>query len=75
MAALDLVLVDLALAKIGNEDLPDAGGAAIAHGVTAAVPVIEIADHADALRVRGPDGEVDAAKALVCSRMWAPSRS
>ena len=72
--ALHLVLVDLALAEIGNEKLPDAGGAAISHRVPAAVPVIEIADHADALRVRGPDGEMDAANPR-CVRRWAPSRS
>ena len=35
------------------------------HRVPAAVPVVEVADHADPLRVRGPDGEVDAAEALV----------
>ena len=69
MAALDLVLVDFTLAEIGNEDLPDSRGAAIAHGMPAAVPVIEIADDADSLRIRCPDGEVHAAKALVRSNM------
>ena len=60
--ALDLVLVDFALAEVGDEDLPDPRRAAVAHRVPAAVPVIEVADHADSLRIRGPDGEVDAAK-------------
>ena len=69
MAALDLVLVDLALAEIGDEDLPDPGGAAIAHRMPAAVPVIEVADHADSLRVGGPDGEVDSAKPLMRSEV------
>ena len=69
MAALDLVLVDFALAEVGNEDLPDPGGAAIAHGMPAAVPVIEIADDADSLRIGGPDGEVDSAKPSMGSDM------
>ena len=69
MAALDLVLVDLTLAEIGNEDLPDPRGAAIAHGMPPAVPVIEIADDADSLRIGGPDGEVNSAKALMGSEM------
>ena len=48
IAALDLELVDLALAEIRDEQLPDSGGAAVAHGVPAAIPVIEVAGHADA---------------------------
>ena len=65
MAALDLVLVDLALAEVGDEELPDPGRAAIAHRVAPAVPVIEVADHADPLGVGRPDGEMDAAETLV----------
>ena len=49
MPALDLVLVDLALAEVGDEDLPDPGRAAVPHRVPAAVPVVEVADHADPL--------------------------
>ena len=63
--ALHLVFVDLALAEIGNEELPDAGGAPVAHRVPAAVPVIEVADHADPLRVRCPDREMDALEPAV----------
>ena len=69
VAALDLVLVDFTLAEVGNEDLPDPRRAAIAHGMSAAVPVIEIADDADPLRVGSPDGEVNSAKALMGSEM------
>ena len=65
VAALDLVLVDFALAEVGDEDLPDPRGAAIAHRMPAAVPVIEIADDADPLRIGRPDGEMNAAKALM----------
>ena len=71
VTALHLVLVDFTLAEIGNEDLPDAGGAAVSHRVAAAVPVIEVADHADALGVRGPDGEIDAVEALMGPDMGA----
>ncbi len=75
VAALDLVLVDLALAEIGDEDLPDPGGAAIAHGVPAAVPVIEVADHAHALRHWGPRRRSGRRETPRCVRRWAPSRS
>ena len=69
--ALDLELVDLALAEIGNEELPDAGGAPVSHRMAAAVPVIEVADHAHALGVRRPDGEMDAPEALVGAEVRA----
>src|SRR5207247_691326 len=55
---LDFKLVALARAQLRKEQLPDTGGAAHAHRVPAAVPSIEVADHADALRMRRPDGEM-----------------
>jgi len=36
----------------------------LAHGVDASVPAVEVADHADAVSVGRPDGEVDAAHAV-----------
>ena len=64
LAAEDLVLVELAGAQLRNEQLPDAGVAAHAHRVVAAVPMIERADHADALGVRSPNGEAHARDAV-----------
>ncbi len=63
VARVELVLVELAGADLGHEQLPDARAAAHAHRVIAPVPVIERADDADALGVRRPDGEADAAHA------------
>ena len=48
----------------GNEELPDAGLDALAHGMAAAVPVVEVADDADPRGVRRPDGEGDAVDAV-----------
>ena len=59
--AVDLVLVDGAGADVGDEELPDAGDAELAHLVEAPVPVVEVADDADAVGGRRPDGERDAA--------------
>jgi hypothetical protein len=56
-AGADLVLVDLLLGHAGEEDLPDAGFAAGAHRVHAAVPVVRVAHHRHPLRVGRPDGE------------------
>ena len=67
----DLVLVGEAGADVGDEHLPDAGVAAEAHGVAAAVPGVEVADHRDAPRVRRPDGEVHAVGALVVEGVGA----
>ena len=51
-------------ADAGQEHLPDAGLDALAHRVAAAVPAVEVADHADARGVRRPDREGDAVDAL-----------
>src|SRR5271157_4023294 len=47
VAALDLELVNLALAEIGDEQLPDSGGAPVPHWMPASIPVVEVASHAD----------------------------
>ncbi len=64
LAAEDLVLVELAGAQLRNEQLPDAGVAAHAHRMVAAVPVVERADDAHALGVRSPNGEAGARDAV-----------
>ena len=53
----DLVFVEFALAETGDEQLPHAGGAERAHGVVAAVPVVEIAHDRHAGGAGRPDGE------------------
>lgn len=52
--------IDGAFAKFGNEELPDAGRTAKAHRIDAAVPMIEIADDADAAGIRRPNGKMNA---------------
>ena len=59
-ARADLELVLLAVGQIRDEDLPDACRREQPHRVDAAVPAVEIADHAHALGVRRPDREVHA---------------
>ena len=53
----NLVLVDLAGLHAGDEDLPHARGADLAHGVAAAVPGVEVADHAHGVGIGRPHGE------------------
>ena len=43
-----------------NEYFPDAGRAEQSQGMKPSVPLVEIANDADALRVRRPDGEAGA---------------
>src|SRR5713226_1047457 len=56
----DLVFVDVVRLESRDEDLPDAGPLAQAHRVAPAVPVVEIADHADAPRIGRPYREGEA---------------
>ena len=64
MLAADAELVFLARLEAGNEKLPDAAGGVQLQRMAAAVPVVEVADDADAPGVRRPDGEVRAADAI-----------
>ena len=59
VAVADRVFVDRSLAQAGHEQFPRAGGDVFTHGVPAGVPGVEIADHADAVRIGCPDGEID----------------
>ncbi len=67
--ALDLELVDLALGNLRDEDLPESGAATASERMAAAVPVIEIADHAHALGVGCPDGEVYPRNSLMFAKV------
>ena len=56
VGAVDTQLVEPVVGEAGPEQLPDAGGAQHAH-LRLVAPVIEIADHADALGIGCPHGE------------------
>src|SRR5687768_15669054 len=56
----NLELVARTVGKVGYEDLPDAGRHQLPHRMRAAVPAIEVPDHAHPLRVRRPHGEMNA---------------
>ena len=67
----DLVLVALARADVGEEQLPDAARAHGAHRVQAAVPGVEVPDHADRPRGRRPHRERRALRAAVLDDVGA----
>ena len=61
-ARADLELVSLARLEIGQEDLPHAARHEVPHHVHAAVPPVEVAHDADALRRGRPHREMHAAR-------------
>ena len=67
----DLEFVMRACADAGNENFPDAGGAEQPHGMEPPVPIVEIADDADALGVRRPDGKAGAGHAVSRAQLRA----
>src|SRR5579863_2491132 len=60
----DFIFVDGTFGEFGEEEFPDAGGAAGTHGMNATVPAVEISDHAHTRSTRGPNGEVTAGNAI-----------
>src|SRR5215469_12704397 len=60
----DFKFVNRTFAHAWNENLPNARRAERTHHVPATVPVIEAADHADALGIWGPNGEARAGHAI-----------
>ncbi len=60
----DFVFVDDPFVVVGDEKFPDAGIAARTHWADAAVPAVEIANHADAARVGSPEGKVHSGDAF-----------
>ncbi len=64
-------LVFLAAADPGDKYLPQPVARVQAHRVAAAVPVVEVADDADARGVRGPDRETRTADALYRAQLRA----
>ena len=61
----DLILIDFASADARDEQFPDAGGSEFTHGVGAAIPAVEVADHTHCVGVRCPHGERGADHLLV----------
>src|SRR5699024_9147866 len=53
----DLELVQVSGAQVGHEQFPHTAGAEAAHGVTDAVPVVEVADEANPTGVGCPHSE------------------
>lgn len=69
--AADLELVGDADRYVRGKDFPDAAVGTEAHDVAAAVPIVEITDDGDALRVWRPDGEMDALGAVMLDEVGA----
>ena len=67
----NLEFVMRSLPDAGNENFPYAGCAQQPHRMKAPVPVVKIADNADALRVRRPHGEACAVNAVNRAEMRA----
>src|SRR6266404_5458043 len=67
IGAEDFVLVDGAFADFREKKFPDAGRPTRTHGVDTTVPMIHIANEADATRGRRPDGEARSGNA--CDRV------
>ena len=67
----NLEFVERVRPDTGRKNLPHAAVNALAHGVAATIPGIEIADNGHARRVRSPDGEMRAGDALARHRMRA----
>ena len=60
MLAADFKFVVRALMHAGEKNFPDAGWQKLPHLVDTPIPVVEIAHNTDALRGRGPHGEMNA---------------
>ena len=67
----DAVFVGRAFAEAREEDLPQPAVDALAHLMPAAIPGVEVADHGNRLRVRGPESEMHAVEALVAQQVRA----
>ncbi len=67
----DLELVVGAFADAGQEQFPDPAPEQSPHRIDPAIPAVEVADDADALRVRRPDREVNALRAAKVAQVRA----
>ena len=71
VAVTDFEFVQAAGRKPGNEDFPHSRASQATHGVDAAVPAVEVADHADSLCVGRPYREAHARNAEAFHRLRA----
>ena len=71
VGGLDQVLVELALRGAGHEAVPHAAGGRARKVGGLRVPVVEVADHANALDVRRPHGKPVALDAVLVARVRA----
>ena len=60
-----------AFADAGQKNFPDAAAEQPAHRIDAAIPAVEVANDADALRIRRPDRKVNAVLAPDRAKMRA----
>ena len=71
VGAEQLVFINGARAHVGQENLPHPGADLLAHRVTAAVPIVEIANDGNPLRIRCPNRKPDAVDAVHLHRVRA----
>ena len=71
IARTDVVLVHRAAAEIGDEGFPDARVLMRLHGMQLGIPVVEVADHGDALGIGSPHGELRTALAVALGSVRA----
>ena len=57
--------------KVRDKDLPDAHIAAPPHQVAFAIPIVEVTDNGDALRIGRPDGKMNTGRTFMLDQMRA----
>ncbi|MCY1519870.1 hypothetical protein D9M68_546340 [compost metagenome] len=67
----DFVFVQLTGAQARNEQFPDPGRVAQAHGMAAAIPAIEFAHHRHPSGIRRPDSETHAGNSILLQQLGA----
>ena len=64
MARSNFIFVERAVCEFGNEEFPEAGCSAVRHGMTAAIPLVEVAHDTHSRSVRRPDDKMDSGDTL-----------
>ena len=67
----DSVFVLLANSDLWDEQFPDSGRILFLHAMGATIPMIEVADNLNTLRIGSPDGEINARVAVDLTNMRA----
>jgi len=60
MPVQDFKFIQCTFSQAGDKNFPDAAISQATHRMTATIPLVEIADHADTLGIGRPGGEDDA---------------